>query len=68
MQNLWKSEAIIETISMYDLIQLLINHKRMYKREGDEVRTLFRSNKDRLQQINERIVEKISCIMFIYWG
>ena len=53
---------------MYDLIQLQINHKRMYKREADEVKTLFRTNKDRLQQINEGIVEKISCIMLIYWG
>ena len=40
----------------------------MYKREGDEVKTLFRTNKDRLQQINEGIVEKISCIVLIYWG
>lgn len=62
-----KNEGSIETISIYDLIQLLINYKRMHKREADEVKTLFRTNKDRLQQTTERIVEKIPCIILIYW-
>ena len=66
LSNQDKVKELVETIGMFDLTPLLIKHKGMDKGEADEIKALYRNNKERLQQIIKKIVEKVCCIILMY--
>lgn len=66
LTNQDKVKELVETLGIYDLTQLLIKQKGLDKGEADEIKTLYRNNKERLQQIIKKIIEKVCCITLMY--
>ena len=59
-------KELVDTIGIFDLTPLLIKQKGMDKGEVDEIKALNRTNKERLQQIIKKMVEKVCCVILIY--